>query len=127
MPQRTLFIFIFLAGALSACTHAKIYDDPWCADAGAHGAYCFNTLSKHRYFLNKYQWDKLRPGQICTATEKPGEGYKHIKVPLEQLCANTNLCSPGDQELLKSVSGEADQVIDAGAGSPPFSGETNGH
>ncbi len=102
------------------CATVKISDDPWCADAGKFGAKCFNTITDTEFSLNKYEWDKLRVGQICTATTKPGEGYLHIRVPLEKLCANSNLCTVEQKKALKAVSEKADKAIDESGDSPAF-------
>ncbi len=107
---------------LSSCSSVKIYDDPWCADAGKYGAECFNTLTDKEFSLNKYEWDKLRVGQICTATKRPGEGYKHVKVPLEKFCADSNMCAKAQEDQLKSVTQKADNAIDSAGGSDPFAG-----
>lgn len=109
--------FIFL---LSGCANVTIADDPWCADAGIYGARCTTTNTHQHFSLNKYQWDKLRAGQICTATKSPGEGYKNIKVPLEKLCADSNLCSDGAKADLSAISKDVDGILSSTTGSPVF-------
>lgn len=123
MRLLTLFVYIFLAGALLSCSTVKIHDDPWCADAGSRGAKCSTALSGRRFSLNKYQWDKLRAGQICTATKNPGEGYRNVKVPLEKLCADTNLCTAQQKEKLEKISQEIEDTLEGTEGSPVFSGD----
>ncbi len=122
MRQLILFVSISLAGLLSSgCAHVVIADDEWCADAGAMGARCTTSLSGQQFSLNKYQWDKLRVGQICTATQQPGLGYKNIKVPLEKLCADSNLCTPAQKAQLEWISHEVDGMLSATLGNAPFS------
>lgn len=123
MRLTTLLSFTFLVGTLSACTTIPIADDPWCADAGANGARCTTTLSGQHFSLNKYQWDKLRTGQICTATQQPGLGYKNIKAPLEKLCADSSFCTPDQKADLTGISQEVDGILDSASGSPTFSGD----
>lgn len=96
---RTLFVFIFL----NSCTNIKIKDDPWCADAGVFGAECFYTLSDKSFTLDQYHWNKLRVGQICSATENPGEGFKNLKVAIEKLCSDTFRCTEQQQAAVSNV------------------------
>jgi hypothetical protein len=100
MRLAILFGFIWL---LNGCAPIKIYDDPWCADAGVKGAECFNTLSNKEFSIDKYHWDQLRLGQICTATVNPGEGYKHIRAAIEKLCADSNRCTPEQVEEVRGL------------------------
>ncbi len=123
MRPTLLFVFTSLA-LLSSCARVKISDDPWCIDAGARGCYGTTTVSGQRFHLNKYQWDKLRVGQVCTATLRPGEGYKNIKVPLEKLCADSNLCTPEQKAQLAHISALIDGALGDAAGSPVFSNGT---
>jgi hypothetical protein len=126
MRHVNLFALILSFLHLSNCARVKIYDDPWCADAGKFGAKCFNTISNTEFSLNKYEWDKLRVGQICSATEKPGEGYVHIKVPLEKFCADSRYCSVEDKTKLENVSKKADTAISSAGKAPPFNTPTKG-
>lgn len=91
----SLFAFILIS-----CANIQLHDDPWCADAGQEGAECFFMFSNKEFSLDKYQWDKLRAGQICTATPNPGEGYKNIANSLLKLCADTNRCT---QEQISQI------------------------
>lgn len=116
-------MFLAWAVLLSSCAQVKIHDDPWCVDAGARGCYGTTSLSGQRFHLNKYQWDKLRAGQVCTATQHPGEGYKNIKVPLEKLCADSNLCTASQRAQLSQISALIDQALGEAAGSPTFANE----
>jgi hypothetical protein len=111
-----LLNFIFL----SSCAQVTIADDPWCADAGIYGARCTTTNSHQHFSLNKYQWDKLRAGQICTATKQPGLGYKNVKVPIEKLCTDSNLCTPGQKADLSAITKDVDGLLDSTSGSPSF-------
>lgn len=99
MRLAILSCFIFL----NACGHVKIHDDPFCADAGRFGAECFYTLSGKQFSLDKFQWDRLRVGQICSATENPGEGYKNLKNAIEKLCADSNRCTPEEIQMLQNI------------------------
>jgi len=117
MRLASLFVLIF---ALSACGTVSIKDDPWCSDAGKFGAWCFNTISDQEFYLNKYEWDKRRIGQVCTATDRPGEGYRNIKVPLEKLCADSGRCTPEQKALLKKVTEKAENAISEGSSGKPF-------
>lgn len=105
---------------LSGCSRVKIFDDAWCVDAGKYGAKCFNAISNVEYSLNKYQWDKLRVGQACTATERPALGYTHIKTAIEKLCADTSLCTPEQKAAIESVGKKVDQAMTESDGAPPF-------
>lgn len=96
---------------LNACGHVKIHDDLWCADAGRLGAECFHAVSGRYVSLDKFQWDKLRVGQICSATDNPGEGYKNLKVALEKLCADTNRCTPEQVGAIQNISIWLDKVM----------------
>lgn len=100
MRLAILSCFIFL----SACGSIKIHDDLWCADAGRFGAECFHAISGKEVSLDKFQWDRLRVGQICSATDSPGEGYKNLKAALEKLCADTNRCTPEQVEAIQNIS-----------------------
>ena len=84
------------------CSSVKIYDEPWCFDAGKYGAECFYTLSDREFTLDKYQWDKLRLGQACSANNEPALGFSRLKTALEKLCADTNRCTPEQVEQIKS-------------------------
>ncbi len=117
--MRPVILLSLTLSFLSSCAQVKIYDDPWCADAGKFGAKCFNTLTDKEYSLNKYEWDKRRVGQICTATEKPGLGYKHVKVPLEKFCADSRACTTAQENQLSEVSRKADNAIEQ-SGDEPF-------
>lgn len=94
----------------SSCAPIKIKDNPWCADAGKFGAECFYIISKKEFSLDKYQWDKLRVGQVCSATKNPGEGYSDFRVALEKLCADTNRCKPEEIEEVKKAEAQMRRV-----------------
>jgi len=49
---------------LSGCARVVVKNEIWCADAGTGGAECFYTLSDKEFSLDKYEWDRLRAGQI---------------------------------------------------------------
>lgn len=115
---RLAILFAF-ACALSSCAQVKIYDDPWCVDAGKFGAECFNTIGKVEYSLNKYEWDLRRLGQVCTATERPGLGYTHIKTALEQLCADSRFCTAEQKAAIEQISRKVDNAIHE-SGNEPF-------
>ena len=117
--MRLILLLSFIL-SLSGCANVVIQDSTWCADAGAYGARCTTTESNQHFSLNKYQWDKLRAGQICTADKQPGMGYKNIKVSLEKLCADSNLCTQGQRADLSSISKEVDGLLDSTKGSPAF-------
>jgi hypothetical protein len=117
MRLALLFISIFV---LSSCSSVKIYDDMWCADAGKFGAECFRTVSSEEVSLNKYEWDKLRLGQICTGSERPGEGYTHIKTALEKLCADSSFCTPEQRATIATIARKVDNAIQEGGGAEPF-------
>lgn len=112
MRLAILSCFIFL----NACGHVKIHDDLWCADAGRFGAECFSAISGKSVTLDKFQWDKLRVGQICSATENPGEGYKNLKAALEKLCADTNRCTPEQVEAIQNISKWLESIKPADGG-----------
>lgn len=119
--MRLLILLSFtFVNLLSSCAQVTIADDPWCADAGVYGARCTTTMSHQHFTIDKYHWDKLRAGQVCTATKRPGLGYKNIKVPLEQLCADSNLCTDGQKADLQGISQDIDKLLDSTNGSPPF-------
>lgn len=113
-----LAILLFSISLLSGCGSVKIHDDLWCADAGRFGAECFHALSGKPVSLDKFQWDKLRVGQICSATDSPGEGYKNLKAALEKLCADTNRCTPEQVEAIQNISKWLESInpINGGAG-----------
>lgn len=92
-PIKNSYFAICILLTLTSCSRIVVFDDPWCADAGRFGAECFYTLSDKSFSLDKFQWDALRAGQICTATQEPGLGYKHIRAIIEKLCANSNRCT----------------------------------
>lgn len=120
--MRHVLLFVSIFALLSSCSRVKIYDDPWCADAGKFGAECFNTISNTEFSINKYEWDKLRTGQICTATESAGEGYAHIKNSLEKLCADSSFCSPEQKAAIEQISRKVDNALAESGGAPPFEG-----
>lgn len=93
-----LFVFI-----LSSCARVKISDDPWCLDAGKFGAECFYTISDREFSLDKYQWDKLRLGQACSATDEPGRGFMNLKTAIEKLCSDSNRCTKEQKEIVKEA------------------------
>ena len=109
MLRGNWFILIFLV--LSSCSRVKIWDDLWCVDAGKFGAECFKTLSNEEKTLDKYQWDKLRVGQVCTGTDEPGAGFIHLKTAVEKFCASTNLCSLQEKKAIQSFNQRAEKAI----------------
>lgn len=111
-----LFVLIFA----SSCAKVQIHDDLWCIDAGKYGAECFNTISNKEKTLNKYEWDKLRVGQVCSATESPGKGYSNIKNAIEKLCADTRFCTAEQKEMIKNIAEKVDSNLKKGKGSDPF-------
>ena len=106
---KTLLAILFVS-TLSSCARVKISDDPWCADAGKFGAECFYTVSNREFSLDKFQWDKLRVGQICSATQEPGMGFMHLKNALEKLCADSNRCTKEQKEIVKEAIAGANVV-----------------
>lgn len=116
---RLAILFAF-ACALNGCASVKIYDDPWCVDAGKFGAECFNTVSNVEYSLNKYEWDLRRLGQACTATEQPALGYTHIKIALEQLCADSRFCTTEQKAAIDQIARKVDNAIEESGGAEPF-------
>ena len=116
-------LLVALLGLIFAvsCSPVTIHDDTWCADAGKFGAECFNTISNKEFSLNKYEWDKLRVGQICSATERPGEGYKNIKVAIEKLCADSRFCTPEQKSAVKSIGEKVEKSLEKSSGNDPFS------
>lgn len=92
---------IIMAIVLTGCSKVVIYDDLFCVDAGKFGARCFSNISKQKIELDKFEWDKIRLGQVCTATKKPGEGYSHIKQAIEKLCADSAFCSAEDKRKIE--------------------------
>jgi len=88
---------------LSGCSRVVIKDLAWCADAGIHGAECDYTISHKPFSLDKFQWDKLRLGQICSASENPGESYRNIRDALDKLCADSDRCSPEQREIVDNL------------------------
>ena len=108
MRLAILLSSIFL---LSSCSRVKVYDDVWCADSGKFGAECFYTLSSGEFSLDKYQWDKLRVGQICTGSENRGEGYKHIRQAIEKLCADTNKCTLEEKKAIAEFASKAKRAM----------------
>ncbi len=109
-----------ITSSLFSCSSVKIYDDDWCADAGKFGASCFSALGNREYDLNKYEWDKRRLGQVCSATVKPGLGYSHIKSALVKLCADTNVCSPEQKAAIEDIGKKIEDAVKSGAGSSSF-------
>lgn len=99
MRHVLLYASIF---ALSGCGSVKIHDDPWCVDAGKFGAECFYTISNKEFSLDKWEWDQKRVGQICSATDNPGEGFIHLKNAIEKLCANAK-CTVEEAEMLRKL------------------------
>ncbi len=116
--------FISTFALVASCAPIKIYDDPWCLDAGAFGAECFNTISNKEFSLNKYEWDKLRLGQACTATQKPAEGYLHFKVAITKACADSHRCTVEQQKLLDDISAKFEAAQREASESNTFSGST---
>lgn len=102
-----LFSLIFL----NSCSHVQIANDLWCADAGRFGAECFYTLSDGEVSLNKFQWDQLRLGQICTGTPEPGAGYIHIKNAIEKLCADTDRCTLEQRQTIEGFTQRAERAM----------------
>jgi len=96
------FALIF-ALLLSSCSTVKVFDDPWCVDAGKFGAECFYVVSNNEFSLDKYQWDRLRIGQTCSATSEPSLGWINLRTALEKLCADSNKCSPEQKAILKDA------------------------
>lgn len=95
---------------LSGCRHVTIKNDPFCADAGRFGAECFYTLSDEEFSLDKFQWDQKRVGQICSATENPGEGFKNLKSALEKLCSDSNKCDLETKTMIQNIQNHLDSV-----------------
>lgn len=114
-------LVVLFALLLNSCGAVKIADDPWCVDAGKYGAECFNAISNNEFSLNKYEWDKLRVGQVCSATTRPGIGYSNIKTSLEKLCADSRFCTVEQKEVVKSIGAKVERALLEGAGSAPFS------
>jgi len=111
--KKQLKILLFTIFVLNGCARVEIKDDPWCADAGIYGAECVYAVSKRDFSLNQFQWNRLRLGQICSATENPGEGYKNIRRAIEQLCSDTDRCSFEQSEAKRSVLEALDALIGA--------------
>ena len=102
---------LFLSSLLVSCATTKIYDDKWCADAGPRGAECFKMLSGEEETMDKFKWDSVRRGQICTGDEEnPGIGYAHFKAAILDLCANSSKC---DWEKVNAILGKFDKTIEA--------------
>ncbi len=98
-----LVIWCVFILSLSGCSPIKIHDDEWCVDAGKFGAECFYTISDKERSLDKYQWDKLRLGQTCSATPEPSKGFINLKTALEKACSDTNRCTPEEKKNLKKA------------------------
>lgn len=120
MLRALLFASIF--ALVASCSSVKIYDDPWCLDAGAFGAECFNTLSNKEFSLNKYEWDKRRIGQACTATQKPAEGYLHLKIAITKFCADSGHCTIEQEQMLADVQAKMDAAQREAEQANPFLG-----
>lgn len=108
LPAISLF---FTLAALSGCGRIAIKDSYWCADAGKFGAECFKLNSGETKSLDKFQWDRLRVGQICSGTDEPGKAYAEIKAALLKLCANTNRCTFEEQKKINLAVARMDRAI----------------
>jgi hypothetical protein len=98
--------------AFSGCATVKIHDDPWCADAGKYGAECFYAISKREFSLDKFDWDRLRVGQICSATSAPGEAFKNIRTAIEKLCADSSKCTYEENKVAARLKKRALNALD---------------
>lgn len=98
-----LYICILSLTQLSGCARVVIKDLAWCADAGIHGAECDYIISHKPFSLDKFQWDKLRLGQICSASEIPGESYRNVRDALDKLCADSDRCSVEQKEIVDNL------------------------
>ncbi len=94
---------LLLIFTLSSCATVKLSDDLWCLDAGKFGAECFYTISDGNKSLDKYQWDKLRVGQACSATDEPGRGFMNLKNAIEKLCADSNKCTKEQKKIVNDA------------------------
>lgn len=95
------FVLIFVL--LSGCSRVKIHDDLWCVDTGKFGAECFYNISNEEVTLDKWEWDKLRTGQTCSATKEPSLGFLHLRTALEKLCADSRKCTKEQREIINDA------------------------
>lgn len=87
--------------ALPSCAPIRVKDDQWCADAGKFGAECFTLNSGQNKSLDKYEWDRLRVGQICSASPEPGRAFANFKAALLKACADNNRCTFEEEKKIE--------------------------
>lgn len=66
---------------------------------GNLGASCFKSISAKTRDLSKEQWDQERFGQLCTKSDS----FTNWKVAIEQLCADTRLCTYEEEQLIQNL------------------------
>ena len=90
---------MLLFSTLISCKTVQIKDQEWCGDKGAGGAWCFHTFKQDERELDRYEWEALRFGWICTSPQSFGE----MKSEQLQLCKISKKCTYEEIAALEAV------------------------
>lgn len=73
---------------LSACASVEVKDTVWYGDMGPAGAYEFHTHNDKTKEFTLEEWDRMRPGMICTQPKT----FAEWKAIILKLCTENPRC-----------------------------------